>query len=148
MSSGLYPRFVPGSGADDASRIEACERNILDLYKLLAGVSGLMPITADDAELTALMAGAGSASTSQVQRGLDSAEIARIMEVRGVSRAEVRRMMEEVLVEIAMTVRPLSRNDVQRLVDDAVQAASSVRGISRAEVQKMIDDAMISVIMD
>lgn len=125
MSGGPYHQFYHGHDEEDIkSRLAAIERNISDIYNLLGGNSGLIS-TADDAELTALMAGQGL-SAAQVQRGLDGVATAQAMQPQGVSRAEVRRMMEEVLVEIAMTVRPLGR----------------------AEVQKMIDDAMVSVIMD
>lgn len=148
MSSGIYPKYTAGPGADEKTRIEAAEGNIKDLYNLLSGTSGLMPTTADDAEITSLMAGSGVATVGDVRRGLDGAAVAAALDARGISRAEVRRMLEEVLVEMSLLVRPISRNDVQRMADEAVQTAASVPGISRGEVQKMIDDAMVSVIMD
>ncbi len=146
MSSGLYPLFNPGPGDSDKVRIEGCERNILDLYKILAGLSFVS--MGEDAEFTALMQGSGAATRAMVTSAVSAVGDASAMEARGVSRTEVQRMLDDLRNEISQQARGISRAEAQRMVEEAVQAASMVQGISRSEVRKMIDDAMTSVIMD
>jgi len=121
MSNGPYHQFYHGHDESDIpGRLAAVERNISDIYNLLGGNSNLIS-TADDAEITALMAG-------------------------GVSAAQVQRKVEEVANALIMQPRGIAKAEVQRMIDEAIQTAATVRGMSRAEVQRMIDDAMVSTL--